>query len=73
MKFLKYIWNDIGKLLYVIFITLVALGCFTQVIKYKDTLPSIVNICLITFISIIYLVAMYHPYKEWKDGLNSNK
>ena len=73
MNYLKYIWSNPFKLAYVIFISLVVLGCTREVIIYWEYLNIIVNIALCTFIAIIYLVAIYHPYKEWKDGLNSDK
>lgn len=73
MKFLKYIWNNPFKLAYVVFISLVILGCATQIFKYWEDLNIITNITLCVFMTVIYGVSMYHPYKEWKDSLNSNK
>jgi hypothetical protein len=68
-NYLNYLKGQPLKIAYLIFITLVVSGCSTQIGFYWGTYGLGVDIGLSIGVFIIWAVAAFHPYYEWKSAL----
>ena len=67
--YLKYLKGKPMKIAYLIFITLVVSGCCTQIALYWGVSGLAVDLGLSAGAFVIWAVAAFHPYYEWKSGL----
>jgi hypothetical protein len=70
-EFLKYLVTRPSKIAYLmlvfLFFFLVDTVCYYG-IEDSDCKPMLLAI-VISFNVVVFSAAMYHPYKEWKDGI----
>ncbi len=72
-NYLNYLLKNPMKLLWLLGIWLFCITVFIYIIRVPNergiTNPVLIKYLLCSFITIIFLLGNYQPYREYKDGL----
>jgi hypothetical protein len=73
IEYIKYLFKNPLKLLWLGLLWVFVILMMTQVIINKEDIIQnnslTVFILLEVFLTIVFLLGNYQPYREWKDGL----